>query len=62
MTRGQYLSLVQAISIIVPLTIAIRASNNMLMTTIPLIARYNFHFSNTLVGVLSANLINDLPE
>lgn len=55
MTRGgQYLGLIQAISIIVPLTIAIRASNNMLMTTIPLIARYNFHFSNTLVGVLSA--------
>ncbi|ADN51811.1 MFS transporter [Vulcanisaeta distributa] len=54
MTRGQYLGLIQAISIIVPLTIAIRASNNMLMTTIPLLARYNFHFSNTLVGILSA--------
>ncbi|BDR91720.1 MFS transporter [Vulcanisaeta souniana] len=54
MTRGQYLGLSQAISIIVPLTIAIRASNNMLMTTIPLLVRYNFHFSNTLVGILSA--------
>ncbi len=54
MTRGQYLSLIQAISVIVPLTIAIRASNNMLLTTIPLLARYNFHFSNTLIGILSA--------
>ncbi len=52
--RDQYLGLIQAISIIVPLTIAIRASNNMLMTTIPLLARYNFYFSNTLIGILSA--------
>ena len=54
MTRGQYLGLLQAISVIVPLTIAIRASNNMLLTTIPLLARYNFQFNNTLVGILSA--------
>ena len=54
MTRGQYLGLLQAISVIVPLTIAIRASNNMLLTTIPLLARYNFQFNNTLIGILSA--------
>lgn len=54
MTRSQYLGLLQAISVIVPLTIAIRASNNMLLTTIPLLARYNFQFNNTLVGILSA--------
>ncbi|WP_048056863.1 MFS transporter [Vulcanisaeta moutnovskia] len=54
MTRSRYLGLMEAISIIVPLTIAIRASNNMLMTTIPLLVRYNFHFSNTLVGLISA--------
>ena len=54
MTRGQYLGLLQAISVIVPLTIAIRASNNMLLTTIPLLARYDFQFNNTLVGILSA--------
>lgn len=52
--RGQYLGLTQALLIIAPLTIAVRASNNMLMTTIPLLARYNFHFSNTLIGLLSA--------
>lgn len=51
---GNYLGLVQALAIIVPLTIAVRASNNMLMTTIPLLARYSFKFSNTMVGVLSA--------
>ncbi len=48
------MGLVQALLIIVPLTIAVRASNNMLMTTIPLLARYDFHFSNTLIGLLSA--------
>ncbi len=54
MIRGHYLGLLQALLIIVPLTIAVRASNNMLMTTIPLLARYDFHFSNTLIGLLSA--------
>ena len=54
MARGHYLGLLQALLIIVPLTIAVRASNNMLMTTIPLLARYDFHFSNTLIGLLSA--------
>ncbi|ABW01444.1 MFS transporter [Caldivirga maquilingensis] len=54
MIRGHYLGLAQALLIIVPLTIVVRASNNMLMTTIPLLARYGFHFSNTLIGLLSA--------
>lgn len=53
--RGQYYTgLLQAVSVILPLTIAIRASNNMLITTIPLLARYGFGFSNTLVGIISA--------
>jgi len=55
MTKGQYYAgLLQAVSTILPLTIAIRASNNMLITTIPLLARYDFGFSNTLVGLISA--------
>jgi len=53
--KGQYYTgLLQAVSVILPLTIAIRASNNMLITTIPLLARYGFGFSNTLVGIISA--------
>nr|KJR72661.1 MAG: multidrug transporter [Vulcanisaeta sp. AZ3] len=55
MSRGQfYAGLLQALLVIVPLTIAIRASNNMLLTTIPLLARYDFHFTNALIGVISA--------
>ncbi|MQL55029.1 MFS transporter [Acidianus ambivalens] len=36
------------------LTFAIRASNNMLITTIPLISAYVFHFSSVLIGILSS--------
>ncbi|MEJ2776239.1 hypothetical protein WIW90_08485 [Sulfolobaceae archaeon RB850M] len=40
--------------VIVSMTIAIRASNNMIMTTVPLLAKYNFHFTQTEVGLISA--------
>ncbi|MGC8506478.1 MAG: hypothetical protein ACP5NK_07230 [Thermoplasmata archaeon] len=38
------------IVIIVALTFAIRASNNMIQTTIPLLARYDLSYSQLLVG------------
>ncbi len=38
------------------LTFAIRASNNMLITTIPLVSAYIFHFSSVLIGILSSLL------
>lgn len=42
--------------IIFTITFAIRASNSMLATTIPLVAKYIFHFSPFLVGFLSSLL------
>ena len=42
--------------IIVALTFAIRASNNMVQTTIPLLARYDLSYSQFLVGILVAAL------
>ncbi len=42
--------------IIVLLTLSIRASNNMIMTTIPLVAKYDLKFSETLVGLISATI------
>ncbi|BDC18601.1 MFS transporter [Acidianus sp. HS-5] len=40
--------------IIVIITFSLRASNNMLVTTLPLIAKYYFHFSSVLIGVISS--------
>ncbi|MBW9141918.1 MAG: MFS transporter [Candidatus Aramenus sp.] len=48
------LTFLEALLIIVPLTIAIRGSNNMLITTIPLVARYQFSFNNSEIGLVSA--------
>lgn len=42
--------------IIIALTFAIRASNNMVQTTIPLLARYDLSYSQFLVGMLVAAL------
>jgi len=42
--------------IIFTITFAIRASNSMLAVTIPLVAKYVFHFSSFLVGFLSSTL------
>jgi MFS family permease len=44
------------IVIIVALTFAIRASNNMIQTTIPLLAKYDLSYSQFFVGVLVAAL------
>ncbi|MEW9491462.1 MAG: MFS transporter [Candidatus Aramenus sulfurataquae] len=48
------LTFLEALLIIVPLTIAIRGSNNMLITTIPLVARYQLSFNNSEIGLISA--------
>lgn len=47
------ITLIPAI-IIVGITFALRASNNMVITTLPLIARYDFHFSSILIGLVSS--------
>jgi len=39
--------------IIVIITFSLRASNNMIITTLPLIAKYYFHFSSILIGAES---------
>lgn len=46
----------QMLLVIVSMTFAIRASNNMISTTIPLLAKYDFHFTQSEVGILSAVL------
>ncbi|MEM0123084.1 MAG: MFS transporter [Conexivisphaerales archaeon] len=48
------ITLLYAIAVIVPITFAIRASNNMLATTVPLLVKYYFNFNSTEVGFLSA--------
>ncbi|MCY0859355.1 MAG: MFS transporter [Sulfolobaceae archaeon] len=37
-------------------TITFRATNNMVLTTVPLLSKYDLHFSNTFVGFLAASL------
>jgi len=46
----------QMLLIIVSMTFAIRASNNMISTTIPLLVKYDFHFTQSEVGIISAIL------
>lgn len=41
------------VMVIISATFAVRASNNMFMTTLPLLARYSFHFSEVYVGLIS---------
>ena len=48
------ITFIEALLVIIPLTIAVRASNNMLMTTIPLITKYLFGFNEGEVGIISA--------
>ncbi|BCU69692.1 MFS transporter [Stygiolobus caldivivus] len=40
--------------IIIAITFSLRASNNMLITTVPLIAEYYFHFPSILIGIISS--------
>ena len=48
------ITFIEALLVIIPLTIAVRASNNMLMTTLPLVAKYMFNFNEGEVGIISA--------
>jgi len=48
------ISFIEVLVVIVTMTFAIRASNNMISTTVPLLSRYYFHFSQTEVGLISA--------
>ena len=42
------------LTVIVSMAFAVRSSNNMFSTTVPLLAMYYFHFSDLLVGLLMA--------
>ena len=48
------ITFIEALLVVIPLTIAVRASNNMLMTTIPLVVKYFFGFNESEVGIISA--------
>lgn len=48
------ITFIEALLVIIPLTIAVRASNNMLMTTLPLVVKYQFSFNEEQVGIISA--------
>ncbi len=50
-SKAQFL---QVLLVIVTMTFAVRASNNMVSTTVPLLARYYFHFTQTEIGLISA--------
>ncbi|CAC11492.1 conserved hypothetical membrane protein [Thermoplasma acidophilum] len=52
--NGGGLSFITMLVIIVSITFAVRGSNNMYMTEIPLIARYVFHYGEFFVGSISA--------
>jgi len=45
---------IEAAFIILVITFMVRASNNMLMTTVPLLAKYSFGFNETEVGIIEA--------
>lgn len=45
---------IEILLIIVTMTFAVRASNNMISTTVPLLSRYYFNFTQTEVGLISA--------
>ncbi len=47
-------TVISTVIIIVTMTLAVRASNNMLMTTVPLVAKYNFAYSQQEIGIISA--------
>ncbi len=46
--------LVLTVAFIVLITFALRASNNMMVTTVPLVAKYDFYMSATEIGLLSS--------
>ena len=48
------ITFIYAIAVIVPITFAIRASNNMLATTVLLLVKYYCDFNSAEVGLLAA--------
>ncbi|MGC8670937.1 MAG: MFS transporter, partial [Thermoprotei archaeon] len=46
-------SIIISIIVIVAMTFALRASNNMVVTTVPLLAKYEFSMGPTEIGVIS---------
>lgn len=48
------LLVIEAVLVILSVTFSVRASNNLIMTSVPLLVRYDFGFSQTLVGIISA--------
>ncbi|MCL4314912.1 MAG: MFS transporter [Candidatus Thermoplasmatota archaeon] len=48
------LSFLQSLVIILSTTFAVRASNNMLVTSVPLLAHYDLGFTQAYIGILSA--------
>ncbi len=53
---AQPAALIQAIALIVALTFSIRASNNVLQTTVPLLSKYDLSYSQFDVGLLIATM------
>ena len=53
-SKKQTPSLIAVISVILSMTFAVRASNNMFVTSSPLLAKYVFDFSKFQVGMLAA--------
>jgi Major Facilitator Superfamily. len=47
-------NIIYAALILFAITFSLRASNNMLMTTVPLVARYDFHFNGLLIGLVAS--------
>jgi len=45
---------IETLLVVIPLTIAVRASNNMLVTTVPLVVKYLFGFNEEEIGIIAA--------
>lgn len=56
MTPSQRISFIYAALILSLETISFRATNNMVLTTVPLLVKYTLGFSNSLIGILAASL------
>lgn len=53
-SESSRISIIETIFVILSITFFIRASNNMMMTSVPLLARYDFNFTQEEVGIIAA--------
>ncbi|MFG1519009.1 MAG: MFS transporter [Thermoplasmataceae archaeon] len=53
-SENSRISIIETIFVILSITFFIRASNNMMMTSVPLLARYDFNFTQEEVGLIAA--------